>query len=107
MALRNFVAFDLGAESGRAVLGTLNEKLLFVPDLFNFLFTGVRKSEFSIASTSQMYDPRAKAWASGMLEALGLPTKIFAEIIPSGTVLGPLRDDVATECGVGNVPVIA
>ena len=35
--------------------------LLFVPDLFNYLFTGIAKNEFSIASTSQMYDPREKA----------------------------------------------
>ncbi|HEX4797513.1 MAG TPA: rhamnulokinase family protein [Humisphaera sp.] len=81
--------------------------LLFVPDLFNYLFTGVRKSEFSIATTSQMYDPRAKGWAKGMLESLGLPTRIFPEIVPSGTVLGPLTDDVASECGAAAAPVIA
>ena len=81
--------------------------LLFVPDLFNYLFTGVRKAEFSIASTSQFYDPRQKTWAKSMLEKLGLPTKILPEIIPSGTVLGNLRADVAAECEVGEVPVIA
>jgi rhamnulokinase len=81
--------------------------LLFVPDLFNYLFTGVRKCEFSIASTSQFYDPRKKTWAKGMLEKLGLPTKILPEIVPSGTILGPLRADIAQECGVGEVPVIA
>ncbi|HSU67650.1 MAG TPA: FGGY-family carbohydrate kinase [Tepidisphaeraceae bacterium] len=81
--------------------------LLFVPDLFNYLFTGLRKCEFSIASTSQMYDPRKKTWAVPMLEKLGLPTQILPEIVPSGTVIGPLRSDVAQECGLGQVPVIA
>ena len=37
------------------------ETMLFVPDIFNYLFTGQRKSEFSIASTSQMYDMRKNA----------------------------------------------
>ncbi len=83
------------------------QTLLFVPDLFNYLFTGQRKSEFSIATTSQMYDPRKGDWAKEMLEKLGLPTRIFPEIIPSGTVIGPLRRDVAEECNVGRVPVIA
>ncbi len=83
------------------------ETLLFVPDLFNYLFTGIRKVEFSIASTSQMYDPRKKEWATGLLTALDLPTKILPEIIPSGTILGPLREDVAAECGAGRIPVIA
>jgi rhamnulokinase len=83
------------------------EKLLFMPDLFNFLFTGVAKGEFSIATTSQMYDPRRNAWAVDMLEKLDLPTRILPEIIPSGTVVGELRDDVCKECGAQQVPVIA
>src|SRR5438270_8017956 len=36
------------------------DKLLFMPDLFNYLFTGVKKNEFSITSTSQMYDMRQR-----------------------------------------------
>lgn len=83
------------------------ETLLFMPDLFNFLFTGQRKSEFSIATTSQMYDPRAKGWALGLLRRLDLPTHILPEIVPSGTVLGMLKKDVAEACGVGQIPVIA
>jgi sugar (pentulose or hexulose) kinase len=93
-------------ESGSALLGCA-DTLLFMPDLFNYLFTGERKVEFSIASTSQMYDPRKKAWATDLLEKLGLPTRILPEIVPSGTVIGPLREDVAKECGVGAIPVIA
>jgi len=83
------------------------ETLLFMPDLFNYLFTGVRKSEFSIATTSQMYDPRKRAWANDMLKQLELPTHILPEIIPSGTVIGPVQDDVAKECGIEAMPVIA
>jgi rhamnulokinase len=87
---------------------SIGKTLLFVPDLFNYLFTGVAKSEFSIASTSQMYDPRKKRWAKDLLEALGLPTHFLAEIVPSGTILGPLLKDVAAECGTqGTPPVIA
>ncbi len=83
------------------------ETLLFMPDLFNFLFTGVRKTEFSIATTSQMVDPRTRSWARPMLEQLGIPTRILPEIVASGTVIGPLSKDVAEECGVGPIPVIA
>jgi rhamnulokinase len=93
-------------EAGSSILGCA-DTLLFIPDLFNYLFTGQRKVEFSIASTSQMYDPRQKAWATELLEKLGLPTKILPEIVPSGTVIGPLREDIARECNVGAIPVIA
>jgi sugar (pentulose or hexulose) kinase len=81
--------------------------MLFMPDLFNYLFTGVAKSEFSIATTSQMYDPRRRAWAVDVLDALELPTHVLPEIVPSGTILGTLRDDVCKECGSQPIPVIA
>ncbi len=77
------------------------QTLLFMPDLFNFLFSGVRKSDFSIATTSQMYDPRAGGWAKELLKELELPAHILPEVVPSGTVLGTIRPDVAEECGVG------
>jgi rhamnulokinase len=84
------------------------QTLLFMPDLFNYLFSGVRKTEFSIATTSQMYDPRRRDWAHGMLKKLYLPGRLLTEVVPSGTVLGPIRDDVAAECGAaGGIRIIA
>src|SRR5207248_350144 len=83
------------------------ETLLFVPDVFNYLFTGVRKAEFSITSTSQMYDMRKNAWATDLLRKLGLPTKFLPEVVPSGTILGPLQASVREECGASPIPVIA
>jgi sugar (pentulose or hexulose) kinase len=83
------------------------ETLLFMPDLFHYLFTGQKKSELSIASTSQMIDPRTQTWAGGLLGELGLREGILPELIPSGTVVGTLLGEVAGECGVKPVPVIA
>lgn len=80
---------------------------LNMPDLFNFWLTGRKVSEFTIATTSQCYDPRAGDWAWTMLEKLGLPTRIFGEIVPPGTLLGPLHPTVAEETGAAGVPVIA
>jgi rhamnulokinase len=82
--------------------------LLFIPDLFNYFFTGVQVAEYSIATTSQMYDPRRRDWARPMLEALGLPTHFLPKITSSGSRIGNVRGDVAGECGVaGEIPVIA
>ena len=83
------------------------DKLLFMPDLFNYLLSGVAKSEYSIASTSQMFNPTTGAWATEIVEKMGIPTHILAQIIPSGTVLGDLKSDVAAECGIDAARVIA
>lgn len=82
-------------------------KLLFMPDLFNYWLTGVAKSELSIASTSQFYNPAKKRWAAELFEALGLPVRILPEVIQPGTLLGPLLPHVREAAALGAVPVYA
>ncbi len=82
-------------------------RLLFMPDLFSYWLTGVQKAELTIASTSQFYNPAEKRWATEIFERLGLPVRILPEIVPPGTLLGPLLDEVAESCGTGSVPVYA
>ena len=94
------------AETNPAVLASA-ETFLNIPDLLNYWLTGRKVSEFSIATTSQCYDPRAGDWAYDILEKLGIPTHIFGEIVPPGTVLGTLLPEVAAETGCPAVPVIA
>jgi rhamnulokinase len=84
------------------------ETFLNMPDLFNFWLTGRKANEFTIATTSQCYDPRADDWAGEMLEKLGIPAHIFGPtIVPPGTVLGPLRPSVCEEVGCQAVSVVA
>ena len=85
----------------------LAECLLLMPDLLNFWFTGVKVSEFSIATTSQCYDPRQRDWAFDMLDKLGIPSGIFGPIVPPGTIIGNLRPTIAEEIGCGAIPIIA
>jgi rhamnulokinase len=83
------------------------ETFLMMPDVFHWLLTGRRANEFTNATTTQFYNPRTGGWATGMLEKLGLPTKILGEIIAPGTELGPLLPQVASETGLSGVRVIA
>lgn len=67
---------------------TIADTFLTAPDLLNYWLTGAKVSEFSIATTTQMLDPRSGKWATSMLEKLGIPTHILPEVVPSGTKLG-------------------
>jgi rhamnulokinase len=80
---------------------------LTMPDLFNYWLTGREANEFSIATTTQCYDPRKKTWAVDLLTRLDLPVAPFGEIVPPGTRLGSLRADIADELGVPAIDVIA
>lgn len=92
--------------SGSPCLSVAN-RLLFVPDLINFWLTGARASEETIASTSQLVDPWSGHWAAGLMERLGLPTRIFGDIVPAGTNLGALLPEVAELTQAGSLVVVA
>jgi len=81
--------------------------LLMMPDLFNYWLTGVKRSELSDASTTQFYNPVEKRWATELFERLGLPAGILPQIVPPGTWLGPLLEEVAEGAGLGQTPVYA
>jgi rhamnulokinase len=63
-------------------------RLLHIPDLFNYWLTGVSKSEATIASTSQFFNPVQMAWATELFKRLDLPAGILCPIVPPGTLLG-------------------
>ena len=83
------------------------ETMLFVPDLMAYFLTGVKKAEYTIASTSQMINPETKQWDKELLEKLSIPTSILPEIIAPGTPYGLLSDEICEELGAKKVPVIA
>ncbi|MDP2336390.1 MAG: rhamnulokinase family protein [Bacteroidota bacterium] len=85
----------------------ITDSILFMPDALNYLFSGVKKSEFSIASTSQMMVPGTCKWNYGLIEKAGIPSGILPEIILPGTILGVIQKEVAEETGSKPVPVIA
>jgi rhamnulokinase len=97
----------LALQRDRSPLLEVAKALLMMPDLFHFFFTGVKVNEFTDASTTQLYDPTAKGWASGLLKAFGLPAQILGTVVLPGTVLGPLRQSIAADTGLDAVPVIA
>lgn len=83
------------------------DSLLFMPDLFAYLLSGSKVTEYSIASTSQLMDARTKDWADDIMERLGLPRRIFKEIVMPGTVMGHLKKEICEEVGLSSVPIIA
>ena len=82
-------------------------RLLTIPDLINFWLTGVMANEFTNATTTQCFDPRAGDWAWDLLDRMGIPARIFGPVIQPGTILGPLRPDLSAELGLGQAQVIA
>jgi rhamnulokinase len=82
-------------------------RLLFIPDLINFMLTGRQVSEFTFATTSQLFNPNTRTWADSLFAQLDLPRHLMADIIEPGTSIGKLRPELANASELGAVPVIA
>ena len=81
--------------------------LLFMPDALSYLFCGVKKNEFSIASTSQLLKPGQLAYENRIFERLGIDPCIMQEIVLPGTVLGLIKPEIQKETGCKEIPVVA
>ena len=73
--------------------------LLMVPEYLNFLLTGVKKSEYTIASTGSLLDAHKKDWDRELIEMLGLPVEIFGQLYMPGTTVGDLLPSIQEEVG--------
>jgi rhamnulokinase len=84
-----------------------SEDLLFIPDIFNYLLTGAMRSEFTFATTSQLYNPRAGSWEDEIFECLTVPKGLMQEIVQPGTIIGETVEKVCDRTGFDKVPVVA
>jgi sugar (pentulose or hexulose) kinase len=83
------------------------ERFVMMPDLFNYWLTGEVACEYTDASTTQLINPRTRTWAAGLMERLNLPRRLAAPIVEPGSIIGPLRADVAAGAALAGTPVVA
>ncbi len=83
------------------------DTLLFTPDLLGYFLTGSKGTEYTIATTSQLYNPTTKDWDWETIEELGLPKKIFTKIEKTGTIRGYLRDELCEELELNPAAFVA
>jgi len=82
-------------------------KILFMPDALSWLLTGHAVCEYTIASTSQLLDPRTKELDDTLLQSVGLTREHFGPMVMPGTIIGTLTAEVQRMTGLGPVPVVA
>lgn len=83
------------------------DKLLLMPDLFNYVLTGKKYTEYSIASTTQMLDSKKRIWSHEVMSGLGIDEKLVTPIIPSGTKIGTLSATICEELNLPEIDVVA
>lgn len=78
---------------------------LLMPEYLLYKLSGVKMKEATNNSTTSLVDPRTGKYDLELTRKLGMPDHLFTEIYPPGTLLGPLRPEVAEAVG-GNCNVV-
>ena len=88
------------------------QRVLFMPDLIAYLLCGISVCERTIASTSQMLDPKTGTWSDPVLGTYKIPWQLFPPLVKSGTPIGTYAGakviTVAghdTQCAVAAMPL--
>ena len=75
------------------------ETILMIPDYFNFLLTGVKKNEYTEATTGQLISPKTNDWDYELIDMLGYNSRMFLPVSMPGTVVGAFTEEVQKEVG--------
>jgi rhamnulokinase len=99
--------YQLVASAGTPQFAAARQ-LLLLPDLLAYWLTGARGAEVTNASTTQLLDVRTRAWATDLMERLGIPSGLFPPLREPGEVIGTLQSSAQQGTGLsGDVPVTA
>jgi rhamnulokinase len=106
MAINTLFQFDAQQNEGAETL-LKAVKFLNIADYFNASFSGIQAAEQSLASTTQIYNPKTQGWSDKLVAMLGIPKSLFPKIVPSGTVLGPVNAEMKRHPALAQTQVIA
>ncbi len=106
MNFNSVFQFDSLRRNGCSALEAA-DKILFIPDALAYMLTGNAVTEYTIASTAQMINPRTKQWDTDILNELGLSPEKFGRMTMSGDMIGTLTAEAQRLTGLGAVPVVA
>ncbi|OGF50192.1 MAG: hypothetical protein A2231_01780 [Candidatus Firestonebacteria bacterium RIFOXYA2_FULL_40_8] len=101
-----FQLFALSLSKDRALKTA--KSLLFTPDLLNYFLTGEKAAEFTISTTSQLYNPVSRRFEKKIFEKLGVDINLMQKIVLPGKKIERILPEICSDTNLPfGVPVIA
>lgn len=89
--------FALAADQAlRPELFTETSHFLMLADIFHHMLSHTTATEYTMVSTSGLFDMVEKEWAWDLIDSLAIPRHIFPNVVQPGTRLGKIRGELAT-----------
>ena len=82
-------------------------KWVLIEDFVNFMLCGALATDYSMASTTLLFDQRRQAWSDELVATSGIRRDLLCDPHPSGTVLGQVHTAAADATGLpAGTPVV-
>jgi rhamnulokinase len=78
-----------------------------LPEFIAYLLSGKRFSEYTNATHTGLVDLGTKSWNKTIFDKVGLQIRSAPDIVPSGTILGPVSGELAALRAFQNAVVVA
>ena len=75
------------------------DDFLMIPEYLLWKLCGVKAREYTNATSTGLVNAQIREYDPEILSALGLPETMFPPLTAPGTVLGPLKPEIASEVG--------
>lgn len=76
------------------------DKLLLICDYLGYLLTGERVIDYSLAARTGVFDVHHKQFSEEILQKLGIDRALFSRPIPTGSIVGELKESVKQALGI-------
>jgi rhamnulokinase len=82
-------------------------RFMMIPDIFNYFLTGIISNEFTVSSTTLMFNQKERTWQREIFKKLDIPQELFNEVVNPGTELGYISGEICNELSIRPLKVIA
>ena len=82
------------------------KSFLMLPDYLNFMLTGVKRQEYTNATSTGLVNAKTHAWDTEIIDTLGLPISLFCELSQPGSTVGSFKKDIADVLGYNATVVL-
>ena len=81
------------------------EDFLMMPEYLSYVLTGVKKKEYTNATTGGIVNTETKEYDKEIINKLGLPERLFGKLSHPGETVGMLKEEIAARVG-GQIKVV-
>ncbi len=75
-------------------------KWLLIEDFVNFMLCGELATDYSMASTTLLFDQRTRTWNEALLQRCGIDRALLCDPLPAGTLIGRVHAAAAEATGL-------